>query len=34
LLENRFGRAIKNRYKNSFQNLKRKIRRNNNTGQK
>jgi hypothetical protein len=26
LLENRFGRAIKNRYKNSFQNLKIKLR--------
>ena len=26
LLENRFGRALKNRYKNSFENLKRKVR--------
>jgi protein-S-isoprenylcysteine O-methyltransferase Ste14 len=25
LLENRFGRALKNRYKNSFENLKRKV---------
>jgi hypothetical protein len=34
LLENRLGRAIKNRCKNSFENLKRKVRRNNDTGQK
>jgi protein-S-isoprenylcysteine O-methyltransferase Ste14 len=27
LLENRLGRALKNRYKNSFENLKRKLRR-------
>ncbi|MFZ0035726.1 MAG: hypothetical protein WAK60_12160 [Sedimentisphaerales bacterium] len=27
LLENRFGRALKNKYKNSFENLKRKVRR-------
>ena len=26
LLENRFGRAIKNKFKNSFENLKRKVR--------
>jgi hypothetical protein len=26
LLENRFGRALKNRYKDSFENLKRKVR--------
>jgi hypothetical protein len=25
LLENRIGRALKNRYKNSFENLKRKV---------
>lgn len=26
LLENRLGRALKNRYKNSFENLRRKVR--------
>jgi protein-S-isoprenylcysteine O-methyltransferase Ste14 len=31
LLENRFGRALKNRYKNSFENLKRRFRKNNDT---
>jgi hypothetical protein len=34
LLENRFGRAIKNRCKNIFENLKRIVRRNNDAGQK
>jgi len=34
LLENRFGRAIKSRCKNIFENLKRKVRRNNDAGQK
>ena len=31
LLENRLGRALKNRYKNSFENLKRRFRKNNDT---
>jgi protein-S-isoprenylcysteine O-methyltransferase Ste14 len=34
LLENRFGRALKNRCKNSFENFKRRFRKNNNTRQK
>jgi protein-S-isoprenylcysteine O-methyltransferase Ste14 len=34
LLKNRFGRALKNRCRSSFENLKRKIRRNSDTGQK
>lgn len=34
LLDNRFGRAIKNRCKNIFENLKRTVRRNNDAGQK
>jgi hypothetical protein len=31
LLENRFGRALKNRCKNSFENFKRRFRKNNDT---
>ena len=34
LLDNRFGRAIKNTCRNIFENLKRKVRRNNDAGQK
>jgi hypothetical protein len=34
LLDNRYGRALKNKCKNSFENLKRRFRKNNNTRQK
>ena len=34
LLENRYGRALKNKCKNSFENLKRRFRKNKDTRQK